>query len=201
MCCPRVALRRRRAPGTVAIVSASGSIVVELVPRERRRHLRARAGPHRPRAEHRLVRRVLVEVDEDPLAALFLPPRVGDQVGAAPRELARDRDRAARAPGSGPTRGSSRTYTWMPRLPVVFGQPSMPELVEQRAHLVRGARAPRRSRRRAAGRGRCAARRRARGRRRGSATRGSRGSRGSPPTRCARGRRRRALATSCRSAC
>ena len=61
------------------------------------------AGPHRPRAEHRLVRRVLVEVDEDPLAALLLPPRVGDDVGSAARELARDRDRGARAPRSAST--------------------------------------------------------------------------------------------------
>src|SRR5207344_1893090 len=37
--------------------------VVELVPGERRGHLRADAGAHGPRAEDRLVRGVMVEVD------------------------------------------------------------------------------------------------------------------------------------------
>ena len=34
------------------------------------------------------MRRVLIEVDEDALAALLLPPRVGDDVGMPARELA-----------------------------------------------------------------------------------------------------------------
>ena len=61
--------------------------------RERRRHLGAGPGPHRPRAEHRLVGGVLVEVDEHPRAPLLLPPRRGDQVGAAAFELAGHRHR------------------------------------------------------------------------------------------------------------
>ena len=60
---------------------------VELVPAERRRHLRAGPGTHRPRAEDRLVGRVLVVVEEDAAAALLLPPGRGDQVGPAPFEL------------------------------------------------------------------------------------------------------------------
>ena len=99
---------------------------VELVPAERRRHLRARAGAHAPRAEHRLVRRVLVEVDEDALAALLLPPRVGDASGCRRAQLARERERRGRAPRYESHWGSSRTYTWMPRLPVVFGSATMP---------------------------------------------------------------------------
>ena len=69
----------------------------ELVPAERGRHLRAGPGPHAPRAEDRLVRRVLVEVDEDALAALFLPPRVGDERwDAGARARARRATAAAR---------------------------------------------------------------------------------------------------------
>ena len=62
-------------------------------PSERRRHLSTGARSHGPRAEHGLVRRVLVEVDEDTRASLFLPPGRGDQVGTATLELAADRDR------------------------------------------------------------------------------------------------------------
>src|SRR3954447_5508337 len=51
----------------------AGFDVVELLPGDRGGDLRARAGAYRPGAEHRLVRRVLVEVEEDPLAALLLP--------------------------------------------------------------------------------------------------------------------------------
>ena len=70
-------------------------VVVELVPVERRRHLRAGPGPHAPRAEHRLVRRVLVEVDEHPRAPLLLPPCRGHQIRAAALELAGQGDRRA----------------------------------------------------------------------------------------------------------
>ena len=67
--------------------------LVDLLPRQRRRHLRAGTGAHRPGAEDGLVRRVLVEVDEDAPAALLLPPCGGDQLGAAALELACGRDR------------------------------------------------------------------------------------------------------------
>ena len=56
----------------------------------------------------------------------------------AARELARERDRRARALGTESQRGARRTYTWMPRLPVVFGTADDAELVEQRVHVVRG---------------------------------------------------------------
>src|SRR5919204_1318091 len=65
---------------------------VDLVPGQRRRHLRTGTGADRPRAEDGLVRRVLVVVDEDAAAALLLPPRCGEQLGTAPLELARDCD-------------------------------------------------------------------------------------------------------------
>src|SRR5690606_8147388 len=54
--------------------------------------LRTRPGADAPRPEDRLVRRVLVVVDEDPLPPLLLPPGGGQQVGPAALELARDRD-------------------------------------------------------------------------------------------------------------
>src|SRR5207247_5558899 len=53
----------------------------------------AGAGTRGPRAEDGLVRRVLVVVHEDATAALLLPPRRRDQLGAAPLELARRGDR------------------------------------------------------------------------------------------------------------
>ena len=49
-----------------SMVNSSGWMPAELVPPERRRHLGAGPGPHRPGAEHRLVGGVLVEVDEHP---------------------------------------------------------------------------------------------------------------------------------------
>ena len=124
---------------------------VELVPRERRRHLRARPGAHAPRAEHGLVRRVLVEVDEDPLAALFLPPRVGDQRrdGGA-RARARTRPRP-RAPGYGSQRGCEPHVHVDAAVAGGLRVADDAELVEQRAARSRPRPARRRSRCRAAG--------------------------------------------------
>ena len=71
-----------------------GSTDRELVPGHRHRHRRAR---QRPRAVGRgdgAVAAGLVEVDEDALAALLLPPRRGDEVGQPPLELAGDADDA-----------------------------------------------------------------------------------------------------------
>ena len=167
-----------------------GIDVVELVPVERRRHLGGRARSDRPRAEHRLVRRVLVEVDEDALPALFLPPRVGDRVGSTAGELARHRHRGAAHLDRCPPRFEARVHVDA-AVAGGLGPPADAQLVEQTlqlagrfTHLVEpeaGLRvevdaqlvgvlvvgAP------------------------GWATRGSRGTRGSPPTRCGRGRRRR----------
>ena len=97
--------RGRRCRARVAMVSSSGWTSSSSSQSEGRRHLRARPGPHRPGAEDRLVRGVLVEVDEDPLAALLLPPRRGDQVGPAPLQLAGHRHRRRSAPGRTSQRG------------------------------------------------------------------------------------------------
>ena len=114
-----------------------GVHVVELVPTNRRRHLGARSRPHRPRAEHGLVRRVLVVVDEDAFPALLLPPRGGQEVGTALLELARHRNR-----------GRPHLVRVPARLqPDVHVQPAVAgglrisddaQFVEQRAQLVPG---------------------------------------------------------------
>src|ERR1700733_7988779 len=66
--------------------------LVDLVPAQRRADLGAGPGPYRPRTEHRLMRGVLIEVDEHPLTAFFLPPGRGDKVRAPSFQLARDGD-------------------------------------------------------------------------------------------------------------
>ena len=187
--------------GTVAIVHASGSIVVELVPR---RTASTPARPARARTDH---------APNTVLCGAFWlkstkirSPRSSFHhasviTSGRRRASSRATATAARRTSIGVHRGSSRMYTWMPRLPVVLGQPADAELVEQTPSARAPRRGPRRTRRRVAGRGRCAARRRGRRRTRGWATRGSRGTRGSPPRRCARGRPRPARATSCRSVC
>ena len=65
-----------------------GDDVVQLLPRERRGNLGTCSRSHRPRTEDRLVRCVLVEVDEDPRTSLLFPPSRGDQVGTSALELA-----------------------------------------------------------------------------------------------------------------
>ena len=138
---PRVAELRR--PGRARSRSSArrASIVSSSLPVERRRHLRARAGPDAPRAEDRLVRRVLVEVDEDALAALLLPPRVGDACrGGGARARARPRPRR-RAPGTDPSgaaaarRRGCRGCRWS------SGAPAMPSSSNSALHVGgRGAR-------------------------------------------------------------
>ena len=80
------------------MVSASGCDRVELLPREGRRHLRAGARAYRPGAEDRLVRRVLVEVDEDTPPPFLLPPGACDELGPAALELAGRLQRPRSAP-------------------------------------------------------------------------------------------------------
>src|SRR3954453_62163 len=65
----------------------------KLVPLDRRRH--GRAGPRTDavRRRDRAVAGVLVVVDEDALAALFLPPVGRDLAGKTALELAAERDR------------------------------------------------------------------------------------------------------------
>src|SRR5262249_10857759 len=58
-------------------------------------HLRAWTRPDRPGTEYGLMRRVLVEVDEYPLSALFLPPGGRDEVGPTAFQLTRDGDGGA----------------------------------------------------------------------------------------------------------
>ena len=65
----------RRAPGTVSIVTTSGSTSSSSSQANGAETLASGRALHRPRAEHGLVRCVLVEVDEDPFAVFFLPPR------------------------------------------------------------------------------------------------------------------------------
>ena len=69
--------------------------VGQLVPANRRRHGRVGASAHRVRGQDRAVARVLVVVDEHLLAALLLPPRRRHEVGRAPLDLARERERTA----------------------------------------------------------------------------------------------------------
>ena len=179
-----------------------GIDVVELVPVERGQHLGRGTHVYRPRPEHRLVRGVLVEVDENAVAALFLPPHVGDRVRSASSQLARHCHRGAPHLDRRPAQFKEHVYTWMPRLPVVLGQPRMPNssssplsFARRFAHVVEpeaglrievdaqlvGVVVVHRTR--------------------GWATRGNRDSRGSPPTRCGRGRPRPALPRWCRWAC
>ena len=66
----------------------------ELVPRDRRRDRRARERPGRVGRCDGAVAAGLVEVDEDLLAALLLPPRGRHEVGQPALELARDADDA-----------------------------------------------------------------------------------------------------------
>ena len=76
----------------------------ELVPRQRCRHRRARLGPDAVGRGDRAVARVLVVVDEDPLAALLLPPLGGHLAGEAALQLASERDRGVADVGERPAR-------------------------------------------------------------------------------------------------
>ena len=96
--------RRSRAnrAGIVAQREVGGVAVVDLVPRQRRRHARVRRRPHRVGARDRAVLGVLVVVEEDAVA-LLLPPFARRETGRAPLDLARE----ARARRGAPRRTSS----------------------------------------------------------------------------------------------
>ena len=94
----------------------------QLLPRDGCRHGRVDPTAHRVGRGDRPVARVLVVVDEDPLAPLLLPPRRRDELGVAPLDFARERQRARRTTGNSQF-GSIRHATWIPRFPEVFGQP------------------------------------------------------------------------------
>src|ERR671918_465884 len=130
---PRVAARRQPF-GDGLDGQLVGVQDVDLVPRERRRHLRAAARTYRPRAEDGLVRRVLVVVDEDALAALLLPPRGGDQLGAPALELAGGSDRRRSHLVGVPVRFES-DVDMDAAIPGGLRVADDPELVEQAADL------------------------------------------------------------------
>ena len=88
------AFQQRRDCGDGAV---QGIDVDQLVPGHRRRHRRRRGAPRRISGGHRAVAGVLIEVDEEPLSALFFPPRGGDRRTVAAFELTRQGDH--RTPG------------------------------------------------------------------------------------------------------
>src|SRR5438132_108184 len=69
--------------------------LVDLAPMERRRHLTTLPRPDGQRPKHRLVRTVLVVVEEDAFAAVLLPPLRREDVRTTTLELAREGDRGA----------------------------------------------------------------------------------------------------------
>src|ERR1700730_8878089 len=77
---------------------------IELIPGERCRHLGTGPGAHRPCAEDRLVRSVLVEVYGHSTTAFLLSPSGGDELGMASLELACDGKRGCANFIGGPPR-------------------------------------------------------------------------------------------------
>ena len=73
-------------PGRVSEVIGMNRI--DLLPEQWRRNLRADSWSREPGSEDRLVRSVLVEVDEDPFTAFFLPPIRRNQIRVSSLELA-----------------------------------------------------------------------------------------------------------------
>src|SRR5579863_530664 len=67
---------------------------VDVIPGERSGHLPSHARTCEPRPKDRLVRCVLIEVDEDPFSSLFFPPVRGDQLRVSSFKLARERHRS-----------------------------------------------------------------------------------------------------------
>ena len=82
----------------------AGIDVGDLVPLDRARHPPSGLARHRVRRRHGPVARVLVVVDEHPLAPLLLPPRRGGDVGETPLELARQGQSRSADVGEAPAR-------------------------------------------------------------------------------------------------
>ena len=169
--------RLRTRSGTVRMVSSSGSTVSTSSQRQRSRDLTTDPGPGEPRAEDGLVRSILVEVDEDPLAALLLPPFGGDQVGMPAFEF------AGQGHGAGPDLEAvpARLEPDVDVDAAVPGRLRVPDhaqLVQQGPHAGRPPPGSRRTRYRVGDRDRCGARRRGRGHRPGRATGAAPGIRG-----------------------
>ena len=106
----------------------------ELVPCDRRRYRRPGLGPHAVGRRDRPIAGVLVVVDEDPLAALLLPPLGRHAIRQAPFELAAERDRGVTDVGEGPARLD-------PHVDVdaaaarSLGKPDVAEVVQQASRL------------------------------------------------------------------
>ena len=120
---------------------ADGEVVgddrLDLIPGERRGHLAPDPGPGEPGAEHGLVRRVLVEVDEDAGAALLLPPLGGDLVGMTALELAGEGD-CGGPDGDGVPTGLEPQVHVQPVAARGLGVAAQAQLVEQVLALQRG---------------------------------------------------------------
>ena len=168
--------RRHRGEREVARVA-----VVDLVPRQRRRHPRVWRRPHRVRAGNRAVLRVLVVVEEDAVA-FFLPPLARRER----RRAALDFARQAPARRGGPRRTSSAARCARRRA----CRATLTSWASRRARSRRASRGPRApprgpgaTRRPAPDRDRRAARRDGRDRRRAPDADAARGRRGWPSTR------------------
>src|SRR5579875_1244814 len=100
--CPRIApfgkATRHGLDGQVLGVDG-----IDLVPTKRRGDLAAASGTGAPGSEERLVRSVLVEVDEDPSAAFLLPPLRRDEVRVTTLELPSERKRCRANLRGGPS--------------------------------------------------------------------------------------------------
>ena len=168
--------RRHRGDRAVA-----GFDVVDLVPRDRRRHRRLRRPAHRVGAADRVVAGVLVVVDEHRArVAVLAPPRRGRPVR---RCAARPPGRTPAPPGArrrSPSAGRCARRCACPCRPT--SSASRPRRARRAPRARRGRPgARRRGRHPASGRGRCATRRASRRRRAGSSTGGTRPSTSARP--------------------
>ena len=122
----RHADRRSRRSASARQHGEIGRVAVgDLVPAERRRDARVGQRAHRVRGASRAVLRVLVVVEEHAVA-LLLPPLRGRELRARAARSRATRASAARRTSVNVQRGSMRTFTCMPREPLVFGQPRSP---------------------------------------------------------------------------
>ena len=108
---------------------------VDFVPRQGRRDLSTDPGPCEPGAEHRLVRCILIEIDEDPFATLLLPPLGRDQIGMPSFELSGQRHRAGANLEAVPPRLEPDVDVEAP-VPRRLGVPDHTQLGEQGPHLA-----------------------------------------------------------------
>ena len=156
------------APGTVSMRRSPGSTSGTSSHSQRARHARVGRRAHRVAGRDGAVARVLVVVDEHAVA-LLLPPLARRQVGRAPLDLARQRERGAPHLEVAPTRLDPHVDVDALRAATSSGSRAARARRARRARPSRCA-GRRPSRRRASGRGRRAARRDGRGRRAAPAT-------------------------------